>query len=94
VGIALAGAAAVSALGVLFVRDQMNRHRRNLFSPRPLRRLAALSYIGKHPDVENAHLLRDYIGWEKETKLKKRAAAILARMDQALTAGELEPSGA
>lgn len=94
VGIALAGAAAVSALGMLFVRDQMKRHRRNLFSPRPLRRLAALSYIGKHPDVENAHLLRDYIGWEKEPKLKRRAAAILDRMEQALTAGELEPSGA
>ncbi len=93
-GIAVAGAAAVSALGLLFVRDQMNRHRRNLFSPRPLRRLAALSYIGKHPDVENAHLLRDYIGWEQEPKLKKRATAILERMENALTAGELEPSGA
>lgn len=94
VGLAIAGAAAVSALGVLFVRDQMKRHRRNLFSPRPLRRLAALSYIGKHPDIENAHLLRDYIGWEKEPKLKKRAAAILDRMERALSAGELEPSGA
>lgn len=94
VGLALAGAAAVSALGVLFVHDQMKRHRRNLFSPRPLRRLAALSYIGKHPDIENAHLLRDYIGWEKEPKLKKRAAAILSRMEQALSAGELEPSSA
>lgn len=92
-GIALAGAAAVSALGVLFVRDQMHRHRHNLFSPRPLRRLAALSYIGKHPDIENAHLLRDYIGWEKEPKLRKRAAAILERMERALTAGAAEPSG-
>ena len=94
VGLALAGAAAVSALGVLFVRDQMNRHRRNLFSPRPLNRLAALSYIGKHPDVENAHLLRDYLGWEKEPKLRKRATAILERMERALIAGAAEPSGA
>jgi hypothetical protein len=93
-GLALAGTAAVSALGVLLVRDQMKRHRRNLFSPRRLRRLAALSYIGKHPDIENAHLLRDFVGWEKEPKLKRRAMAILERMEQALSAGSDEPLGA
>lgn len=88
-GLALAGAAAVGALGMLLIRDQMNRHRRNLFSPRPYRRLAALGYIGHHPDVENAHLLRDFLSWESEPRLLRRAASILKRMEQALSAGSV-----
>lgn len=94
IGLTLAGTAAVSALGVLFVRDQVHRHRRDLFSPRPLRRLAALSYIGKHPDVENANLLRDFLSWEKEPMLRRRAAAILNRMERALSVAPEEAVGA
>lgn len=86
VGLALAGVAAVSVVGVLLVRDQVNRHRRDLFSPRPLRRLAALTYIGKHPHIENAHLLRDFLTWEREPMLRRRAAVILERMEKALSA--------
>lgn len=86
-GLALAGAVAVSALGVLLIRDQVNRHRRDLFSPRPLRRLAALTYIGRHPHIENAHLLRDFLGWETEPMLRRRAASILERIERALAAG-------
>ncbi|UCC73058.1 MAG: hypothetical protein JSV86_00395 [Gemmatimonadota bacterium] len=92
-GLAAAGVVAVSALGVLLVRDQVNRHRRDLFSPRPLRRLAALTYIGKHPDVENAYLLRDFLSWETEPMLRRRAAAILGRMEQTLSASREEPVG-
>ncbi len=89
-GLAAAGVVAVSALGVLLVRDQVNRHRRDLFSPRPLRRLAALTYIGKHPDVENAHLLRDFLSWEREPMLRRRAASILERMERRLSASPEE----
>jgi hypothetical protein len=87
-GLTAAGVVAVSALGVLLVRDQVHRHRRDLFSPRPLRRLAALTYIGKHPDVENAHLLRDFLSWEQEPMLRRRAAAILERMERRLAGSE------
>ncbi len=87
-GLTAAGVVAVSALGVLLVRDQVHRHRRDLFSPRPLRRLAALTYIGKHPDVENAHLLRDFLSWEQEPMLRRRAASILGRMEQRLASSE------
>lgn len=87
-GLTAAGVVAVSALGVLLVRDQVHRHRRDLFSPRPLRRLAALTYIGKHPDVENAHLLRDFLSWEQEPMLRRRAAAILGRMERRLAGSE------
>lgn len=84
IGLTVAGVIAVSALGVLLVRDQVHRHRRDLFSPRPLRRLAALTYIGKHPHVENAQLLRDFLSWEREPMLRRRAASILGRMEKAL----------
>jgi len=87
-GLTAAGVVAVSALGVLLVRDQVHRHRRDLFSPRPLRRLAALTYIGKHPDVENAHLLRDFLTWEQEPMLRRRAASILGRMERRLAEPE------
>lgn len=87
VGIALAGLAAFAALGVLLVRDQMSRHRRDLFNPHPLRRLAALGYIDRHPDVENAHLLRDFLTWERRPMLRRRAAAILDRMERTLSTG-------
>lgn len=91
-GLTLAGVAAVSAIGVLLVRDQVQRHRRDLFSPRPLRRLAALTYIGRHPDIENANLLRDYLSWEREPMLRRRATAVLERMERTLSAGP-EPAG-
>jgi HEAT repeat protein len=87
-GLTAAGVVAVSALGVLLVRDQVHRHRRDLFSPRPLRRLAALTYIGKHPEVENAHLLRDFLSWEQEPMLRRRAASILGRMERRLADSE------
>lgn len=93
-GLAIAGVAAVAALGVVVIRDQMSRHRHDLFSPRPLRRLAALGYIEHHPDVENAHLLRDFLGWEPKPMLRRRAATILTQMEQALSAGSDEESEA
>lgn len=94
VSLSLAGAAAMAALGVFVVRDQESRHRRNLFSPRPLRRLAALGYIGRHPYVENAHLLRDFLSWERVPRLRRRAEAILEKIERALSASTDDQGGA
>ena len=38
---------AIAAVGALIVRDQIARHRRDLFSSRALRRFAALGYISR-----------------------------------------------
>lgn len=84
-GIALLGAAAVTALGAWLAKDQMVRHKRDLFSPHPLRRLAALGYLRSHPDVDNVLLLRDYLAWEERPLLRKRAASILEAMEEELT---------
>jgi hypothetical protein len=84
-GIALVAIAAVAALGTLLVRDQISRHQRDLFSPHPLRRLAALGYLGGRPaSVDSILLLRDFIAWEPQPMLKKRAVQLLARLEEAL----------
>lgn len=83
-GLAALGAAAVGALGVWLARDQMARHRRDLFSPHPLRRLAALGYVRTEPSVDNVLLLRDYLAWEDQPLLQKRASTVLEEMEEAL----------
>ena len=83
IGIGVLAAAAASLLGVLFVRDQMSRHRRNLFSSRPLRRLAALGYIaGSEPSVDAVRLLRDYIAWEQQPIIRRQAIQVLNKMER------------
>jgi hypothetical protein len=86
--LAVAGAA---VLGALLVRDQISRHRRELFSPHPLRRLAALGYLGSAPaSVDLVLLMRDFISWETRPLLKKRAMALLSRMEESLAGRALE----
>lgn len=95
VGFGLLGAAALAALGVFLARDQIARHRRELFSPHPLRRLAALAYLRSRPEVDNVLLLRDFLAWEQRPLLRKRAAAILEDMEADLAAvedGRAEPA--
>jgi hypothetical protein len=85
-GLVLLAAAAVTAIGALVVRDQIERHQRDLFSARPLKRLAALGYIaGLAATVELARTLRDFIAWEDRSMLRRRAEVILDRME-----GDLE----
>lgn len=85
VGIGLIVAAAASFLGVLFVRDQMSRHRRDLFSSSPLRRLAALGYIASaSPSVDTIRLLRDYIAWETQPLVRRQAVQVLEKMERSL----------
>jgi hypothetical protein len=84
-GVILLAGGAVIALGALVVRDQISRHRRGLFSAHALQRLAALGYIaGVGASVEVVQLLRDFVAWEPNSMLRKRAAQILARMEQQL----------
>ena len=64
--------------------QQTRRYRRDLFSSRKLRRLAALGYLRGHNTTENVLLLRDYVNWEKHAKLKRRGLRILRRMEASL----------
>jgi hypothetical protein len=84
---AVLAAAAMAAVGVLLVRDQISRSRRDLFSPHPLRRLAALEYLGSVPaSVDTVLLLRDFLAWERRPLLRKRAQGVLLRLEDALEA--------
>lgn len=94
-GIGLLVAALAAALGVLFVRDQISRHRRDLFSSRPLRRLAALGYIaGGAPSVDSVRLLRDYIAWESQPLIRRQATQVLAKMERSLREAAARPGEA
>lgn len=85
VGLTVLTLTTAAALGALLVRDQISRHQRDLFSANPLERLAALGYLGSRPaSVDRVLLLRDFIAWEPRPLLRRRATAVLNRMQNAL----------
>ena len=84
-GILLLAMGAAAAVAALVVRDQIERHRRDLFSPSVLQRLAALGYIaGIGASVEVVRLLHDFVAWEPRSLLRRRALQIIARMEEQL----------
>ncbi len=84
-GIWLIAVAAAGAAVLVLLRDQMNRHQRNLFSPRPLKRLAALGHVAREePTIELVNTLRDFIAWEPRRLLRERARSIVQRMEDNL----------
>lgn len=72
------------AAGVLLASQQLHRHRRNLFSPRPYERLAALAYLRGQPSVETLRLLHDYLGWEPRPLLRRRGFRVLRELERTL----------
>lgn len=87
-GLILLTAGATAAIAALVVRDQITRHRRDLFSSRAIQRYAALGYIaGLGASVELVQLLRDFVAWEPRSMLRRRALQILGRMEQQLRQG-------
>ena len=71
-------------IGVVLWSRQLHRSKHDLFSPRPLRRLAALGYLSGRPSIDNARLLRDYMRWEKRPLLRRRAAQVLRQVEEYL----------
>jgi hypothetical protein len=69
------------SLGWVTARAQLARHRSDLFHLRPVRRLAALSYLGGHPDPANLRVLRDYLAWENHPVLRRKATQIIRRFE-------------
>ena len=67
-------------LGAVVWSSQIRRSRRELFSKNPVRRLAALGYLNGQPGLETARILTDYIGWERDVTLRRRAQRLLRRM--------------
>ena len=70
--------------GWVLAQRRLGAHRRALFSPRPLQRLAALGYLAGENGVETVRLLRDYLAWERQPMLRRRAGALLRRLEARL----------
>jgi len=68
---------------VLWSREQHAR-KRDLFSTRPMRRYAALSYLRGQRTPETARLLKEYIRWEQRADFKRRARRLLDRVERQL----------
>jgi hypothetical protein len=87
------GAAVVGiAAGWFLAGRHIQKHRTALFSPRPLQRLSALAGLAADPTIANVRLLQDYLAWEPRPILRRRARALLSRMEAALA--DPQPVGA
>jgi len=72
------------AAGLLVWSREQHARKRDLFSARPMRRFAALSYLRGRRTPETARLLEDYIRWEQRDDLKRRARRLLDRVERQL----------
>ncbi|HEY6220885.1 MAG TPA: hypothetical protein VIV65_12605 [Gemmatimonadaceae bacterium] len=70
--------------GAIVWSTQIHRSRRELFNPRPWRRLAALGYLAGRPGLDTVQLLTDYVRWEQHGPLRKRGEKLLKRMQRKL----------
>ena len=84
-GLAFTGGAVIgAAAGWVFAQRRLTFHRQDLFNPSPLRRLAALGFLAGQGGVGNVRLLRDYLAWERQPMLRRRAEAILKNLESSL----------
>jgi len=67
-------------VGAVFWSAQIRRSRRDLFSNRSWRRLAALAYLSGQPGLDTARILADYVRWERHPDLRRRGERVLRRM--------------
>ena len=70
--------------GWLLAQRRLAWHRKDLFSRHPLRRHAALGFLAGQSDVDTIRLLRDYMAWERQPMLRRRAEVIVRRMEASL----------
>lgn len=77
IGATLAGL----ALGWLVAQRTLRHHSAALFSSRPLKRLAALGYLEGAATPDSLGLLRDYLGWEHHQMLRRKASALIRRLE-------------
>ncbi len=85
-GIVVLAAAAAGAVAAWVIRNQIQRHSRDLFSPSFFRRLAALGHMAKaEASVDHINLMKDFVAWESREALRRRAQVIVERMERDVT---------
>lgn len=78
------GLAAGAVAGYSWWTREQGRHRRALYHRKPMRRLAALGFLSGQPSADSVMVLREYLGWEKNPVLQRRARQLLTRFENAL----------
>jgi hypothetical protein len=78
------GVVAGATAGWILAQRRFAFHRRDLFSPRPRRRLAALGFLAGQAGVVSVRLLGDYLACERQPALRRRAEAIVRRLEATL----------
>lgn len=82
--VVVSGAAAGLAAGWLLAQRRFAVHRQALFDRRTDRRRAALGFLAGQGSVGTIRLLRDYLAWEQDAALRRRAETIVRRMQTGL----------
>ena len=80
-GVWIAAFAGGLAIGLMAWSRQIEACRRDLLSPSPVKRLAALGWLGGRPSVESVRLLHDYLRWERTPALRRRGQLLLRRIE-------------
>lgn len=84
-GLLFFGAVALGlSAGWLLGQRHLVRSKSDLFSAQPLRRLSALGFLQGQEEIETVRLLRDYLSWESQPMLRRRAQSILRRLESTL----------
>ena len=83
-GLVAGGLAAGAVAGWFLAQHRFAARRSALFDRRPMRRRAALGFLEGQSGVGTIRLLRDYLAWERHPVLRRRAEAIVRRMETAL----------
>jgi hypothetical protein len=78
------GIVAGAVAGWLLAQRRFASHRSALFDSRPDRRRAALGFLAGQAGVGTVRLLRDYLAWEQDPGLKRRADTIVRQMEVVL----------
>lgn len=74
-----------AAAGYAWWTRQQERHRQALYHRTPMRRLAALGWLsGQSGAADAVLLLREYLEWEQNPVLQRRARRLLTRFEHAL----------
>lgn len=71
-------------LGWVAVQGRQRQHRAGLFSDRPSRRAAALGYLAGQPGLDAIRVLQDYLRWETQPPLRRRALGLVRRFEAQL----------
>jgi len=84
-GLLLAGGLLAGlVVGWRVAQRRLDRHRAALFSADRRERADALAWLAGERGAEAARVLREYLVWEPDPALRRRAGGLLARLELSL----------